>query len=182
MFFYEAIPEGEAVQRAVYTLGFDGKTILGALTGGYILGEIGKKVVGVRFSTGDALAIALPVGQAIGRLGCFCAGCCYGAPSSAPWAVHQHGALRHPVALYEAAACLALAGLLAAIRRCRRPPGHLFRYYLIGYAAIRFTTEVFRGEPQVRIGPMSSAQLYCLLAGLGFLVSLRFNRRQTEPN
>ncbi len=50
---------------------FAGKTILGALAGGYVLGELTKWLVGIRFSTGDALAVALPVGQAFGRLGCF---------------------------------------------------------------------------------------------------------------
>lgn len=171
-FFYEGMSADEALRQASYTLGFDGKTVLGALTGGYIFGELGKKIVGVRFSTGDALAVALPVGQAIGRLGCLWAGCCYGTPTDMPWAIHQHGVLRHPTQLYEAIACGLLAGGLYAIRHHHRPAGHLFRYYLIGYAAIRFFTETFRGEPQIRVGPLTSAQLYCFLMGLLLLLSV----------
>src|SRR5262249_43006580 len=37
--------------------------------------------------TSDVLAPGLIIGQAIGRLGCFAAGCCYGMPASVPWAV-----------------------------------------------------------------------------------------------
>jgi len=151
---------------------FDGKTVLGALTGGYLGGELGKKIVGVRFSTGDALAVALPAAQSIGRLGCFFAGCCFGAPSEVPWAVHQLGLLRHPVQLYESLACASLAGLLWSIRRKERPPGVLFRYYLIAYASIRFVSEFFRGEPQHQLGPLSFAQAYCLLVAFGFSLSL----------
>src|ERR1700722_8231940 len=35
----------------------------------------------------DTFAVALPLGHAIGRLGCFAAGCCYGKPTSLPWGV-----------------------------------------------------------------------------------------------
>lgn len=58
----------------------------------------------------DALALGLPVGQFLGRIGCFSAGCCYGSPSSLPWAVLFTNPatlcpLRvpvHPAQLYEA--------------------------------------------------------------------------------
>src|SRR5579864_9007570 len=57
----------------------------------------------------DCLAPALAVGQAVGRLGCFFAGCCYGKPTSAPWAVTFKdpaslaplGVDLHPTQIYE---------------------------------------------------------------------------------
>src|SRR5271157_148548 len=63
----------------------------------------------------DIFGGALPLGHAIGRLGCFAAGCCYGRPTSAPWGVIFHnqaagmlagtplGIRLHPTQLYEAA-------------------------------------------------------------------------------
>ncbi|MEM6954448.1 MAG: prolipoprotein diacylglyceryl transferase family protein [Myxococcota bacterium] len=173
MLFYLSVDQLLELGARAADLRFDGKTVLGAITGGYIAGELAKKALGVRYSTGDALAVALPVGQAIGRLGCFFTGCCFGAPCELPWSVAQHDALRHPVQLYESAACLALAGWLWSTRTRPRRAGFLFRYYLIGYAAIRFSMEFFRGEPQRQLGPLSYAQVYCLIIALVFAVSLR---------
>ncbi len=164
----------------VVDLQFAGKSVLGALTGGYLFGELGKRIVGVRYSTGDALAVALPVGHAIGRMGCTWAECCYGAVADVPWAVVSHGAPRHPVQLYESAACFALAGATWTLRLRPRPAGVLFRRYLLGYAAIRFATEFFRGEPQVGVGVLSGAQIYCLLVGLVLVASLRVPSRSAR--
>ena len=172
MIFYLPPDEFGRLFSGVADLRVDGKTVLGALTGGYLGGELGKKIFGVDFSTGDALAVALPVGQALGRLGCFLADCCYGTHSALPWATESWGAARHPVQLYEAALCLLLAGGLFAIRKRPRPAGHLFRYYLIAYVSIRFVLEFFRGDPQHMVGPLSWAQVYCLIVAAGFLASI----------
>jgi phosphatidylglycerol:prolipoprotein diacylglycerol transferase len=178
MLSYLPLDDMPGLWTAARSLRFDGKTIVGALAGGYLFGELTKKLAGVRFSTGDALAVALPVGQAIGRLGCFFGGCCYGTTSGLPWAVYEHGALRHPVVLYESVLDLALAAGLFAIRKRPRPPGHLFRYYLLGYATIRLGLETLRGEPQRSVGPLSLTQVLCLLAIVPLALSLR---RRKEP-
>ncbi len=62
--------------------------------------------------------------------------------------------------------------MLWRIRESPRPPGVLFRFYLIGYACIRFVSEFFRGEPQHQLGPWTFAQIYCALIALGFAASL----------
>jgi phosphatidylglycerol:prolipoprotein diacylglycerol transferase len=179
MLMYLPLNDMSLLWSEATSLRFDGKTVVGALAGGYAAGELTKKLAGVRFSTGDALAVALPAGQAIGRLGCFFAGCCYGTPCDLPWAVHGHGALRHPVPLYEAVLDLALAVTLFAIRKTPRPPGRLFRYYLIGYGVIRFGLETLRGEPQRSLGPLSATQWVCLVA-IGVL-AISLQRRGPEP-
>jgi len=179
-------PWSEVVQvgRSLIALQFDGKTVLGALAGGYAAGEITKRLVRVRFSTGDALAIALPVGQAIGRIGCFFGGCCYGTVTNLPWAVMQAGALRHPVQLYESTLDASLTAFLFAIRRRPRTPGHLFRYYLIGYGIIRFGIEWLRGEPQRMLGPLTFAQVFCAVAVVVVAASLfrAKSRSKNGPN
>lgn len=184
LLLYEPWSEVVRIGRSMAALQFDGKTVLGALAGGYAAGEITKRLVRVRFSTGDALAIALPVGQAIGRIGCFFGGCCYGTVTNLPWAVMQAGALRHPVQLYESVLDASLAAFLFAIRRRPRTPGYLFRYYLIGYGVIRFGLEWLRGEPQRMLGPLTFAQLFCGV-GVAVVAASLFvakNRSKSGPN
>ncbi|MBR5151869.1 MAG: prolipoprotein diacylglyceryl transferase, partial [Elusimicrobiaceae bacterium] len=63
--------------------------------------------------TSDFLIVAVPLGHALGRIGCFLAGCCYGKPTALPWGVRftdPHalvapelmGVALHPTQLYEA--------------------------------------------------------------------------------
>lgn len=109
---------------------------------------------------GDVYAPGLALGHALGRLGCFSAGCCWGKPASVPWAVtftdpysHQLvgvplGVPLHPTQLYEAGAELAIFGLLVALWRRRRYPGEIFAAYLFLYALARFAIEFYRGDPR----------------------------------
>ena len=112
----------------------------------------------------DLLMPAVALGQAIGRIGCFLNGCCYGEPTTAPWGVRFPGEAfaRHPTQLYESAALFLLAGLLLRRARpvrhpaargamshgARRPaaPGTILAWYLIGYGAWRFAVEFLRGD------------------------------------
>jgi phosphatidylglycerol:prolipoprotein diacylglycerol transferase len=150
------------------SLDFSGKTVVGGLIGGYVGVEITKRIVGIKHSTGDAFAVALPLAQGIGRLGCFFHGCCYGAASGLPWAVHLHGLDRHPAQLYEAALDIALAALLFGLRKKEWPSGTLFRLYLIGYAIIRFTVEFTRGDPAWLAGPLKAVQWVAVLVAFAF--------------
>jgi phosphatidylglycerol---prolipoprotein diacylglyceryl transferase len=121
---------------------------------------------------GDVLAPALALGHAVGRLGCFLAGCCFGktCPAGGPPCVtfpagsvaHAHlqaaGQLGpagpqapvtpplHPTQLYEAAALLAIFALLLLWRRRQRFAGQLFLIYLLVYGLARAALEVFRGD------------------------------------
>ena len=100
----------------------------------------------------DALAPSIALGHALGRVGCFINGCCYGLPTDLPWAVHYagdpatQGAGLHPTQLYEAALLLALYAALAWQYRTKRFSGHTFALYLLGYGAIRFSVEFLRGD------------------------------------
>ncbi len=143
-----------------------GRTWIGGLLGGFLLVEWTKRRIGLRRSTGDAFALALPLGEAVGRLGCLAAACCYGAPAQVPWAVFQHGAARHPTQVYSALLALLLYAGLRAVRDRLPREGDLFRLYLAGYAVTRFGVETLRdhgGAPG-----LSAAQWACL-AGLGVL-------------
>ena len=59
-----------------WVIWLSGKSIMGALPGGWLGVEIAKKVLGYREITGDRFAMLLPVPLILGRLGCLSAGCC----------------------------------------------------------------------------------------------------------
>lgn len=133
--------------------------------------------------TADVLAPGAAVGHAVGRLGCFAAGCCWGRETDAPWAVvFSDPAARaftgvpldvhlHPTQLYEALGA-ALIGIYL-LYAWGRPhgPGSILGRYLLLYSAFRFGVEFFRAEGArtlVAGGVFSTTQIAALaLAALG---------------
>ena len=104
----------------------------------------------------DILAVVAPLGHAIGRVGCFFAGCCYGKPSDLAWAVTftdpmtlaRPGIPLHPTQLYEFAANLMIFALLFTLHRRRAFSGRLFLVYVMIYGIVRSIIEIFRGDPR----------------------------------
>ena len=113
----------------------------------------------------DLLAFPLPLGHALGRVGCFLAGCCYGKvspfglrfpPASVAYQDLARAGLLAPGApftptlaptqLYEAAGEGLLFVLLMVLRRRRPFPGSLALIYVMGYALLRTAVEVMRGD------------------------------------
>lgn len=154
-----------------------GRTILGALFGGFVGVELAKKALGITVATGDPYAIGLPLGQALGRVGCFLGGCCYGRPLSEGSWLHELHLVTHPAQLYEGALDLTVAITLFAIRKQPRAPGLLFRYYLLSYASIRFVMDFFRGDEKQMAGPLSYAQWFVLACAVALIVDIRRRRR-----
>src|SRR6266851_4880273 len=120
--------------------------------------------------TADVFAPGLALGHAIGRLGCFSAGCCWGVATHLPWAVTftnpEANKLTgvpldtpvHPTQLYEsfgeAVICLIL---LRLIRKPHRD-GAIISMYLMFYATLRFFVEFVRYHDQSNrlTGPFST--------------------------
>lgn len=150
----------------------DGKTIVGAIAGGFIAVELTKRVLGITVRTGDVYAIALPLGAGIGRIGCFFAGCCFGAPTNLPFAVHVAGADRHPAPLYESAMLLTIAAVQYATQDALRPLGHRFRWTLVAMACARFLAEFVRGDRGLVFGPLSAVQWLCLFVATAFTAQM----------
>jgi phosphatidylglycerol:prolipoprotein diacylglycerol transferase len=104
----------------------------------------------------DLMAPSIALGQALGRLGCFAAGCCYGAPTAVPWActfkntesLAPLGVALHPTQIYESAATFGIFFALITMRKSKRFAGQLFWYYLLFYSAARFIIEFYRGDPR----------------------------------
>jgi phosphatidylglycerol:prolipoprotein diacylglycerol transferase len=95
----------------------------------------------------DHFAAAMPLGHAIGRLGCLAAGCCYGRHTELPWGVEMAGdPSRHPVQVYEAAFNLGLFVFAGYWLLPRKKP--VLRVVLGVYAAARFALEFLRDDPR----------------------------------
>ena len=100
----------------------------------------------------DYFGVALPLGHAIGRLGCLAAGCCYGRHTALPWGISLAGdPSRHPTQVYESLACFAIAGIVARfglplVRDGRWRRGAAFLLYVALYALARFGVEALRGD------------------------------------
>ncbi len=122
--------------------GAPGKTIEGGIAGGFLAVMWMKRRLGIIRPTGDLFALAIPAGEAIGRIGCFVGGCCYGKITTAALAVHEHGALRHPAQLYASAAAAASFAILVALERKGILPENGLLYVQIAlFALTRFGIE-----------------------------------------
>lgn len=109
-------------------------------------------------ATGDALVPGVALGQAIGRIGCFSAGCCYGTETHASWAATftdpnaalfsgtPLGVPLHPVQLYTMAGNLIVMVLLLMARKRRGFAGQIFALYFIFEGVQRAITETWRGD------------------------------------
>jgi phosphatidylglycerol:prolipoprotein diacylglycerol transferase len=120
----------------------------------------------------------MPVGQFLGRIGCFMAGCCYGSPSTLPWAVTFTNPqtlcpLRvpvHPAQLYEAFLSLGVFGALSFWKTRKSYDGQLILAYFCLAGAVRFLVEFFRSPLDYRgpvyFGWMPLTQLFALCMAL----------------
>jgi phosphatidylglycerol:prolipoprotein diacylglycerol transferase len=158
--------------------------------GGFIAGTLAVVVYlryhrDIRLGTlADIVAPALALGHFFGRLGCFFAGCCYGAPSHLPWAVTfcnaetlaPRGVPLHPTQLYEAVGSLAIFFLLDWYNRSRHQEGFAFLAYLFFYGFLRFLVEFLRADERgafiLGFSPSQVLSLVLMAAALILFVRL----------
>ena len=148
------------------------------------------------WTTCDVFAPGIALGHVVGRLGCLFAGCCYGKPTSVPWAITFTDPFAatnvgtplnvplHPTQVYEAGAeAVILLLLLGTESRGRPYPGRTFWLYILLYSISRFVIEIYRGDPRGAIGVFSTSQfISLLLAPLAIGMLLYLGRRQApEP-
>jgi phosphatidylglycerol:prolipoprotein diacylglycerol transferase len=135
----------------------------------------------------DAVAPALALGQAIGRLGCLLNGCCYGAVTDSPLGVNLpdlNGVTlpRYPTQLMEMVVLLALFGVLWGLRRRWPFAGAGFLLYAIIYPAARFAIEFLRGDAVMSVGPLRATQVLggiICIAAVGALIALWVRHART---
>jgi phosphatidylglycerol---prolipoprotein diacylglyceryl transferase len=135
----------------------------------------------------DVAAPALALGQAVGRLGCLLAGCCYGRACDLPWAVtftdpRAHdltgvtlGVPLHPTQVYHALADLAILFVALWQLRRRRFEGQVFWTYVLLYAILRGVVEIWRGDVARGVfanGLLSTSQIISIPLALIAVVML----------
>lgn len=141
---------------------YGSRSILSGLVGAYAGALIGKRVTGLKISTGDLFAAPVALGMAIGRVGCLLTelpgtptGLSLGVtltPIDALRVGGVPGVPLHPSFFYEIAFHLVAFGLLVRYRDRFAQPGALFALYLLGYAGFRFAVEFVRGNEVVALG------------------------------
>jgi phosphatidylglycerol:prolipoprotein diacylglycerol transferase len=136
--------------------------------------------------TTDCLAVALPLGHAIGRIGCQLAGDGdWGAETTLPWGMaytdaiigwqYPPGVRVHPAPLYEAALYTLIFAILWRLRLRLSGGGALLGAYFVLSGIARFAVEFVRIEPRVLAG-MTEAQLFSaaiVVAGTVMIVRAR---------
>lgn len=134
-------------------------------------------------ATCDAFAPGLALGHAIGRMGCFAAGCCYGKHTDHFWGVTFTNPLANlrvgtplnvplePTQLFESAVELANFFILMWLLKRRAFDGQAIGAYLFLYGIARFFLEFLRDDPGRGVvfgGAMSGTQLisiFLVIAG-----------------
>jgi prolipoprotein diacylglyceryl transferase len=173
-------------------LGVPGGVLLGTLVAGFAIRRRGLSVGGVY----TAAAPAIPLAQAIGRIGNWWNQELFGRPTDLPWALeiddenipagYAPGTTFHPTFLYEVLWNLSLCGVLLLIdRRIKLRPGRLLVVYVVGYSIGRFWIEGLRIDPAREGGGWRLNQwvavIACVLAAGYLLIDWLRHNSESAP-
>lgn len=142
---------------SIFKIWEGGLAIHGAILGGIVAGLIFARLKQKSFwRIADLVAPSLLLGQAIGRIGCFLNGCCFGVPTESIFGVRfpktsladiaYRGLLVHPTQIYEFLLNLIGFFILWVARRKVKFDGGIFLLYLTMYSCIRLATSGLRGD------------------------------------
>lgn len=163
--------------------------------GGLLLG-IPSYFLGVKlahcktFEYADYYAVSIPLVHGFGRLGCFCAGCCYGIPYDGIFAVHYTHPLSSvpveigifPVQLIEGLCLIILSQVILILFMKNRH--QLFFVYIFSYCIIRFVLEKYRFDyERGGIGPFSTSQIISLaIIVFSIFLYIIINKKKLSKN
>jgi phosphatidylglycerol:prolipoprotein diacylglycerol transferase len=192
------------LQEGAIAIWSGGLSIFGAVLGGglgaYLYMRRNKLNYGVWL---DIAAVAIPLGQAIGRWANYVNQELYGTPTSLPWGItiattkrvapytstieYPTTTLFHPLFLYESLWCfLAFIVLLNIYQRYRSRlrPGDIFLLFVAQYSLIRFLLEFLRVEvayvPGTTINSSQVATIITFVLSIGFFL-YRHRAGTTQP-
>jgi len=167
-----------------------GMAIHGAIAGGIIVAIITARKTKIGFwKFTDTIAPGMLLGQAIGRLGCTCAGCCYGRPTDLWWGItftnpeslaNPLGVPLYPTQPLEAVLNAAGFVLLWQLRSKKLSDGVLFLIYVCYYSVVRFLLEYLRGDVIWLFSrTLTFGQLLCVISiAVAVSLILYLRRRQ----
>lgn len=170
-----------------YNLVYGGSVFYGGLIGATLGLYITCKLKHLEFfDYSDVYVTILPLGQAIGRIGCFFNGCCYGKVYYGLFAISYpvNGQMVKvfPTWFIEATFCFCLFLYFQFVYSGKKS-GIRTAIYLIAYSIYRFIIEYFRGD-EIRgvIGGLSSSQYLSVLLLITGLIILSRSRKNNMPN
>ncbi len=154
----------------IFRLDHGGLVFYGGLTGGIFAGVWYLRRAQLPLWKTVCLMIPpLVLAHAIGRIGCFLNGCCYGRPTHLPWGVvfPLETFSRHPTQLYESGALVLLFFLLKELERRDPKPGTVLLTYGVLYGTWRFLIEFLRGDNPVVAWGLTAFQWMSLPLAVG---------------
>lgn len=174
----------------VFAIWQGGLVFYGGLIGGTlaVLGLVKMRKVSAG-KVADIAAPCLAIGSAVGRLGCFSNGCCYGKETALPWGVSFTNSLSsasplgvplHPTQLYEFTYNILILGVLWWLRPKVKSDGFLFWLYVTLYGLFRFIVEFFRANPARYFGMSASQTFSLILFATGMTVILGYYLRSSR--
>jgi len=162
---FHSIEEGEWTTYGITFLG----GLIGAIAGFILFYRIMNYSKKSLYYFMNILIVGVVLAHAFGRLGCFCAGCCYGKSTTSSLGVtfpvgsdafYVYGPNNNvlPTQLYESIFLFILFIVLLFIKKNR------FIIYLYSYGIFRFILEFFRGDDRGAVfNPLSPSQLICII-------------------
>lgn len=152
-----------------------GKSVIGGLLGGYGGVELMKWITGYKKSTGDRFALILPVGIALGRVGCCLQGCCLGKPTTLHYLSvrDDQGLARWPASQVELGFQIVLLMMMWLLRHDSRFKNRLIFLYFMSYGMFRFIHEFMRAEPQMFFSLTGYHILALITALVGWVMFVR---------
>jgi len=177
----------------IFMITHGGLSFFGGLIGGTIAGIISSKRRKLDLlELVDLFFLYLPLGHAIGRIGCFLNGCCYGKPTALPWGVRfppysyaaeKFGILHkvHPVQLYNSGMNLIIFSVLYVLYKRRKFKVEILSTYFILYGTGRFLMEYLRGDHVPVLWGMTEYQVLSLIGiGVGGWIWLVCRRKDAR--
>jgi len=131
----------------------------------------------------DIIAPSLAIGEGIGRIGCFLAGCCFGKPTdlscgviypknSFTWSIIGSQAV-YPTQVYSAITLFCIFVILLVIQKYMKFHGQLFLTFLIFHSLYRFIIDFFRYyTPEEHIIMLTTSQFISIIIALGAVISM----------
>lgn len=179
------------INNPLGVLGSEGFVVYGGIISGIVTMIVYcrvKKLDTLKYI--DIIAAAVTINQGFGRLGCFLAGCCYGAETDGPiYVIFPEGCMAPagvkllPTQLFSAGGDFLLCLILFFVLKKGLKKGVGMAVYLIGYSIGRFIIEIFRNDLRGSVGALSTSQfisIFMLILGIIiYVVVTRFDKEET---
>lgn len=137
----------------------------------------------------DYAAVHVTIALAVGRIGCFLNGCCYGKIANVPWAVEFTGANlaghRHPTQIYESLMLVVCFVFMLYWWKNKKFDGEMTFLMFASYGLVRFIVEIFRDNTSNQYFwgiPISLAQYFSIILMVVFSVIIYFRRRSISAS